>query len=553
MQLRAVNQSQVLKFGQTKPANLAASQAGPVKDFLSLGGRQNPALISKLQALKASLPPVASAMTPAQLEQMVGQALNDPEVEKQLISQIALLNASGQLKPLLHQVADQAMASGTLPSMPEAKKDEMIEQFAGMVDAGLSDHGLNPACAGPSFSDWKSFSEKNLAAVRQSQTAPRGPGELSRLTEPSFIAELEALQGAKFSSGNRITPLVDGPASFAERKTRIENATQSVHVMSWAFYDDETGWEMANLLAKKKAEGLDVKVVVDGQVAAKEHHHGTLDFMAEQGVEVVRWTDADRKYDGSHRKVTVIDGKVAIAGGMNVGNVYSHQGPADGQKWRDTDVLIEGPAVKDCQLLFNQTFGQECAVSDVAPVGSAKTAVVNHHPGPEGDANVHLAILKAIEGASESIDIENAYFITTPDLSECLSAALARGVKVRILTNSAKSVDEPVVSTPIQKSLPDLLAKGAEIYLKQGDTLHSKFMVVDGVYSSVGSHNLHPRSQRYEGEMTVNSLDVCTAQAMTGAFENDIQKAERIVSKDQIHYAENLLTTLAERYFFDQL
>ena len=540
-------------LGQTTklPAPATDQQASP--DNVSIGPRVDGALASKLQTLKGALPANPTSMTPAQLEQLVAQAMNDPEIEKQLISQVALLNATGQLKPLLHQVASQAVASGTLPAMPEAKINETVDQFAGMVDAGLSDHGLNPANRGATFSSWDDFSKENLALVQRSAIAPRGPGELSCLTEPKFIEELETLQGAKFSSGNRVTPLVNGPASFAERTRIIENAKTSVHVMSWAFYDDETGAAMASLLSKKKAEGLDVKIVVDGQVAAKEGHHKTLDQLAELGIEIVRWRDPERPYDGSHRKVTIVDGQVAIAGGMNVGNVYSHMGPADGQKWRDTDVLIEGPAVQDCQKLFDQVFGTTTVGTEVAPAGSARTAVVNHDPGPKGDAHIHLANLKAIQGASESIDIENAYFISTPDLKQALMESLQRGVKVRILTNSSKSVDEPIVSTPIQKSLPDLISAGAEVYLKKGDTLHSKLMVVDGLYASVASHNLHPRSQRYEGEMSINTLDVTTAQSLGRTFQDDVNCAEHIESPGQIQYKENLLTVLAEKYFFDQL
>ena len=142
---------------------------------------------------------------------------------------------------------------------------------------------------------------------------------------------------------------------------------------------------------------------------------------------------------------------------------------------------------------------------------------------------------------------------TTSDIRQSFLDALERGVKVRILTNSAESVDEPIVSAPILSSLPDLIAEGAEVYLKQGDTLHSKFMVVDGIYSSVGSYNLHPRSHRYEGEMTINTLDTQTASQLTTAFEKDIQAAKRVSAADQIQVPENVFTQLTGRYFFDQL
>jgi len=500
------------------------------------------------QMLAAQLPPAVLAK---QLEELLQQALTDPVQEKQMLDMLAKLNATGQLKPVLHQVAEQAAQSGTLPPMPDAKREALVNQLAGMIDAEFQAHGMTPGTQGQVYKSWEQLSAENLAAVRQTQVPPRSPGQLSCFTEPAFVAELEQLQGAKFQPGNRITPLIDGPASFAMRNQLIDNARKSIHLMTWAFYDDETGWETARKLAEKKAQGLEVRVVVDGQVAAGPGHHETLDFLEKNGVEVVRWRSADRPYDGQHRKVMVVDGQQAIAGGLNQGNVYSHKG--EGPKWRDTDVLLEGPAVADCQKLFSQIFGKGQPPETPEAVGSSRSAVVNHQPGPQGDANILRATLKAIEGASETIDIENAYLITTPDLRQALGEALARGVKVRILTNSAESVDEPIVSAPILNSLPELVKAGAEVYLKQGDTLHSKFMVVDGLFSSVGSYNLHPRSQRYEGEMTINSLDVTCASQLTAAFANDIATARRIETPDQIVVPQNTLTLLAARYFFDQL
>lgn len=500
---------------------------------------------------------IAPAVLASQLEGLLQQALSDPAKEKQMLDMLAGLNANGQLKPVLHQVAAQAAQSGTLPPMPEAKRDALVNQLAGMIDAEFQAHGMTPGTQGQVYKNWEQLSAENLAAVRQTQVPPRGPGQLSCFTEPAFVAELEQLQGAKFQTGNRITPLIDGPASFARRNQLIDNAQKSIHLMTWAFYDDETGWETARKLAEKKAQGLEVRVVVDGQVAAGPGHHETLDFMQQNGVEVVRWRSGERPYDGQHRKIMIVDGQAAVAGGLNQGNVYSHKG--EGPKWRDTDVLIEGPAVAECEKLFGQVFGSPDAAPGVpgpageAVAGSARSAVVNHVPGPQGDVNILRATLKAIEGASESIDIENAYVITTPDLRTALTDALARGVQVRILTNSAESVDEPIVSAPILNSLPELVKAGAQVYLKQGDTLHSKFMVVDGLFSSVGSYNLHPRSQRYEGEVMINSLDVTSAGQLTAAFERDLAAAKRVDSPDQIVVPQNTLTMLAARYFFDQL
>lgn len=531
------------------PARLQA--APPVAQDGYKAGTPQPMLGTMV---RTSPQPADTKQTAAQLEVYLQQILSDPEAEAQMIKMLATLNATGQLKPVLHELASELSASGNIPPMPEAKRVAMVNQLAGMIDSQFQAHGMTPETHGQVYESWERLAEQNLGKVRNSQIPPRGPGELSAFTEPAFLAELEALQGAKFQGGNKIQILNGGLESSTVRYDLIDNAKESIHLMTWAFYDDETGWETAHKLAKKKAEGLDVVVIVDGQIGANPGHNETLDFMESQGVEVVRWRSQDRPYDGQHRKALVVDNKIATAGGSNEGNAYSHRGPEGGPKWRDMDILFEGPAVAETAKLIASVRGKSAeGISSTAPVGGTRSAVVNHVPGPKGDAHILLATLKAIQGASESVDIENAYFISTPDVRQSLLDALERGVRVRILTNSGESVDEPIVSAPILESLPDLVAAGAEVYLKQGDTLHSKLMTVDGIFTSVGSYNLHPRSHRFEGEMTVNSVDTQVASQLTAAFEQGLQGARRIHTPEEIEIPRNLLTMVAARYFFDHL
>ncbi len=484
------------------------------------------------------------------IEQLAGEIMSNPEAEAELIQIIAGLNATGQIKPTLHALADSAEESGLLPEMSLEQRSEYINLLAGAIDSEFRNRGMTPDTAGRVYQSWEDMGKEHMQLVRNSKIPPRGPGEMSAFTEPEFLKEMESLQNAPFVSGNKITPLINGPASFAKRDELIDNAKESIHFMTWAIYNDETGWDIVQKLAAKHSEGVDVKVVVDGQIGSQIQYQKPLAYLEEQGVPLVRWRDSDEPYNGQHRKMMIVDGKAAIAGGMNPGNVYSHRGDPK-EKWRDVDILIEGPAVADCERLFGKVAGKEIDPVTPEPAGRGRSAVVNHYPG-EG-SNIMLSKLKAIQGASESIDIENAYFIQTPGIKEALTDALDRGVKVRLLTNSAESVDMKVITAPILKSLPDLVDKGAEIYLKQGDTLHSKYMVVDGMFSSVGSYNLHPRSERYEGEVMINSVDTEIAGKLTRSFEEEIGQSRAIKQSDEIEIPENILSMIATRYFFDHL
>ena len=497
------------------------------------------------------------------IEELVGRVLSDPEAEKQLIGMLQVLNATNQLKPTLMELAGAAVESGAIPAMPEKKIESMVDQATGMIDAQFRERGMTPDTAGTKYVTWEEMSAQHLKAVRATQARPRMAGDLSLLTDPTFVSELETLQGAKFTNGNKIQTLMDGPASFAKRDALIDGAKDSIDLLTWAIYDDKTGWEAVNKLASKAAEGVKVRVILDGQVSRREHHDAPVKFLEENGVEVVRWRDEERIYDGQHRKMMIVDGKDAIAGGLNIGDVYSHK--YGEEKWRDTDIHFTGPAVTEGSKLFARIWNEEAeefgfdlaeapkSLNFPAPSGGARSAVVDHVPGPEGDAHILLATMKAIEGATESVDIENAYFINTPGMKDVLLKALDDGVRVRLLTNSAESIDEPIITAPILGSLPELIEAGAEVYLKKGDTLHSKFMTVDGVFSSVGSYNHHPRSQRFEGEMVVNSLDSKVAQSFESAFEADIAAAERLHTPEDVKVPESIFGLLATRYFFDAL
>lgn len=511
--------------------------------------------------LKPQVAPAQEKSKVLDIEKLIGEVLTDPAKEQQLIQTLQYLNATKQLEPALKALAESALESGALPPMPAEQVNEMIGRASGMIDAQFRERGMTPDTVGTVYVDWDTMSTQHLAAVRRTQAPPRVAGGLSLLTDKTFLAELEELQGSPFRDGNRVTVLTDGPASFAERDRLIDEAKDSIHLMSWAIYDDQTGWDTVHKLVEKSRQGVDVKVMVDGQVSRHLAHDDTAKFLEDNGVPVVRWQDSDRPYDGNHRKMMIVDGKEAVVGGINVGDVYSHRyGEA---KWRDTDILLTGPAVADGSKLFAELWNQQAERKGLAlvedgfvpsaPLGSVKSAVVNHNPGPQGDAHILLATMKAIEGATESVDIENAYFINTPGMKDVLLKALDDGVRVRLLTNSAESIDEPLISGPILASLPELVAAGAEVYLKKGDTLHSKFMTVDGVFSSVGSHNHHPRSQRFEGEMVVNSLDANLAASLTGAFESDIAAAQKIEKPEDIVVPESPLNILAMRYFFDAL
>ncbi len=502
--------------------------------------------------------PLVEAFARELLTALIKSDGDSAKAESELIAVLARAHAAGQLGPALQALAIDPSVVPHLPPMPAEKRALFAAQFAFMIGAELEGAGKIPG-AKP-FESWEDMSRRQLALVAASEHPPRGPEAPSLFSEPGFTREYETLTGAAFTEGNSAKPLIDGPASFAVRFGLMRKAKRSIHIQSWAFYDDTTGNAAADLLIAKKSEGLDVKIMVDGKTVAL-HGAAVLARMAAAGIEVVFFNDASRKYDGLHTKILLVDGVDAIVGGMNFGDEYSHMGA--GQKWRDTDMLYRGPVVAQTARfmagLWNAQVeaqslphGRMSADVPAAPAsGGARMSFLAD--GPEGEATIMLAYLKAISGASRVINIENAYVITTPALRTALLAALRRGVKVNILTNSAESVDEPIVTAPILASLPELIAAGAGVLLKRGSTLHSKFMTVDGLFSITGSFNLHPRSVRYEHELIVSVLDARVAARLDRAFAADVAAALPVTDPAALAIPDSPLTRIVRRYLFNQL
>lgn len=413
-----------------------------------------------------------------------------------------------------------------------------------------------------------------LAEAKVGGPFTAGLNEKTAFHNATFVRELEEVGDARFGGGNKVEFLVDGPQSFEKRAELIDNAKESIHLLTWTIYNDATGQDLAQRLVKRAAEGLDVRVILDRNIAARDSHVETLDYMEKNGVKIIRFEEPEHVQWGNHCKMMVVDGVHAVAGGMNPGDIYSHAWKVnpdyEGQKWRDTDVYTTGPSAVDQEALFVRYWNSQVEKQslDFSPIsmnrgallaragrpGNSKIAVVDHAPGDD-KFDVYATMMKAVSGATKTIEIENAYFLTLPGMNELLYSALDRGVKVRIYTNSNKSVDEPLVSEPIMRSLPSLFEAGAEVYLKKGDTLHSKFMVVDDTFVSVGSLNLHPRSLYYDTEMAVNIIDEEAATRLREQFDSDVsaEKAIHVQSPADLEVESTWYNRFIKKFFFRHL
>ncbi|MBI4655719.1 MAG: phosphatidylserine/phosphatidylglycerophosphate/cardiolipin synthase family protein [Elusimicrobia bacterium] len=481
------------------------------------------------------------------------------KAETALIKIFAYAHSKGMLEPAVVAMLNDPRMQKFLPPLPEAKRQDYIRKFPTMIAAQLEGTSYVPGVEG--FESWESMAQRHAAIINSSKFSARPAGQPSLLSERGFISELEKISGAEFRNGNTVKYLVDGPASFAERENIIKKAKHSVYMMVWAFYDDITGETTTDLFIAKKKQGVDVKVMVDGNIA-NFIGMNSLKKLTDAGIEVVRFSDPARKYDGMHAKLLVTDGEHAITGGMNIGDKYSHMNPS-GHKWRDTDVLFSGPVVRDAFKIFRNSWNEQVTkqglpyapVKDnppvVLPKGAVKASLV--YQRPDKDPLIHLSILKVIYGATKRINIENAYFIAVPSIKTALIDAVSRGVEVNILTNSSESCNEPIITAPILESLAEMITAGVNVYVKTGETLHSKFLTADSAFAALGSYNFHPKGIRYEREITLNILDKQATDELDGIFYKDAGQAKKITKIEELGIPKSPLNFLVRRYMYNQL
>jgi cardiolipin synthase len=413
---------------------------------------------------------------------------------------------------------------------------------------------------------FEAISDRVMRASKSQAFPARRAGQPSLFTDPGFISEYEQVTGARFSSGNSARFLVNGPASFEVKDALIRSAKKSLLISTWAFYDDTTGYQAAQMLIAKKREGVDVKVMLDKKILVG-HGKRVVKLMKDAGIEVLEVKES-RANDIWHVKVMIADDQYAVAGGLNFGDVYSHK--AGTVLWRDTDVVFSGPAVLDAKRLLAATWNEGARKNGFKTIdarntaglpyegGSARVAVVMQNP-PQSSP-ILVSIIKAMYAATRNINIENAYFVSLPVVTQAVLDARARGVEVNILTNSKESIDPEgvVIVEAMYKCLIPLAEAGANIYLynglrSPGDTLHSKFMTVDGEFADIGSYNLHPRGERYDTEINVNILDRASVAQLDAAFARDLRNARRVKSAADLDGKPTFLGTVANNYFYAQL
>lgn len=434
-----------------------------------------------------------------------------------------------------------------------------------MAKGSLDSRGMSPgALFKPNTASWESIADDIDEELKFSTCSSFNCGNY----EADFASIAQSVTGRADE-----LEILPNKRSFELRKSLIKNATKSIHIFVWAVYDDETGTAFATQLLDvlKRNPGIDIRMVVDGNIANLKGQKilKTIEKKSLGKIKIMKWKSRKYRANGNHRKLMIIDGEHVIVGGMNIGNDYSHLATEKG--WRDVDIYIKGEKAGEVagnqfakiwnrQIVefpkLEKKLGMMATIETDQVFEGASVVFVDQHPGSAVEKayhNIHTSIVKLLRDSKKSVDIENAYFIMDPIIKKEITNVIKRGVKVRIYTNSDKSVDEALVSMPIMHSARDAVTMGAKVYLRTGTTLHSKYMVVDKQITMVGSFNLHPRSLRFDAENVAVVFDEDFAKKMTAHFEEGIKEARYYDDPKLFKIDLNLISLLTKSFYFDFL
>jgi cardiolipin synthase len=364
------------------------------------------------------------------------------------------------------------------------------------------------------------------------------------------LAVEQAVAETPLLAGNRTRVLQNGPATFRAMFEAIRSAKEHVNLEYFILEDVKVDDQsLGDLLVDKRQQGVQVNVIYDsyGSIDTPQEF---FDRLKNAGINVLQYhpfnpidavADGYSPNDRDHRKILVVDGKLAIVGGVNLSNAYTSAGPGHETKetqpkslpWRDTDLQIEGPAVAQLQHLFLDQWqgqkGPELDASTFFPTlgekGQEAVRIIGSSPD-HGQPRFYVTLLSAIRTSEKRVWLNTAYFVPTHQEMEDLIDAARRGVDVRLVVPDASDSN---LAIDVQHSrYDDLLEAGVQIYETHDEILHSKTAVVDGVWSVIGSSNFDHRSVIFNDEVDAVVVGGDTATALEKLFNDDLAKANRI-------------------------
>lgn len=346
---------------------------------------------------------------------------------------------------------------------------------------------------------------------------------------------------ALLTDDNEVTVLKNGEQTFPALFQAIEEAHHHIHIEFYIVEDDMIGNQFRELLIRKAREGVEVRFIFD-DVGSWELPKKYIRSLEEAGVKIdcfmkVRFPMlTSRANYRDHRKIVVVDGTTAFVGGLNIADRYLH-GTRKLGHWRDTHLMLKGGAATGLQIIFmadwffvsKEILQGEHYFHPIKPGKGKMVQIV--HSGPDSDwETISQAYFSAIASARERVYMATPYLIPTPEIANAMKVAALGGIDIRVLLPQKSDAITPKWST--HSYIAELLEAGVKIYFYQPGFMHSKLIIVDGVFSSVGTANFDFRSLETNFEVNAMIYDELTAGVLEKQFLNDLKQSREILLPD---------------------
>jgi cardiolipin synthase len=357
------------------------------------------------------------------------------------------------------------------------------------------------------------------------------------IATPEFRATLEAYAAAPVVDGNAVEVLLNGDEIFPAQLAAIRSAQRTITFAQYYWTEGAIAAQTRDALAERCRAGVAANLLFDwfGSLRMPKTDRALLE---EAGCQVALFrppgaAPLGRLNHRNHRRILVVDGRVGITGGSGISDRWKGNGRDDG-RWRDTDVRVEGPVVSQLQRAFAETWLEATGVAlagpayfpaATGPAGDVSAQVVASSPAL-GDFAMYTTLTFALISARRSIYITNPYFLPDEPTIATLMSAARRGVRVVVLVPG--QIDHNLVRQASRGEYGRLLRAGIEVYEYGAALLHAKTIVVDGVWSSIGSANFDMRSLALNAELNLLVYGPDVARELERIFVEDLAHARRV-------------------------
>ena len=357
-----------------------------------------------------------------------------------------------------------------------------------------------------------------------------------------FLYTIQSTCQAALYHGNRVTVFTDGPAFYPAMLDAIRGAARSINMECYIFRHGQIAEQFIDALSERARNGVNVTIVVDaigsfslwGRPVARLHAAGCRI----EAYQRIRWYSLYRINNRTHRELLVVDGSIAFLGGAGVADWWMYPPRRRKRPWRDTMVRVEGPVVSAIQGVTAENWLEVCGeiltgpdyFPELTPCGDTTAFVVKSSPSDRATLS-RVTFQLLIEGADHTVCISTPYFLPDRALRRALVTMAERGIAITVIV-PGKHTDQRWVRLASRRMYGEMLKAGVRIFEYEPGMTHAKILLVDDLWTVIGTTNLDNRSFEHNDEVNVAIRDVGVNARLARDFDCDRASSHEISLRD---------------------